>query len=371
MKKVLQMMFFSADRAYNYYQEGNEHQLHNLYGYDRLKNEKDFYVECIHSKAVPKVFNFNQKIKRFILEFNLIILQLRCSIKSKNFDVIYVPHDFHLIPLAILRILGICKKPILLISHFAYNPKYINKKTTKIYRLIERYFIYRGIDKILFLNETILKAATSNYNVPQRHRDSFNWGANLNFFQKYIDNKNEPTKNAYFMSLGSQNRDFDILIKAFTISGKQLRIYSKCNHSDKLPSNIVIDESIEPGIDSVAKLRSCYYDAIAVLIPLKRSTDISNGTSVIIEALAMGKPIIITDFDINYIDVEAENIGFKVKPGDVMGWVNAIEWLIQNPIQTKEMGERSLKLAKERYNYELFSEKLVSSIISLSDNSLV
>jgi glycosyltransferase involved in cell wall biosynthesis len=364
--KILQIMYFSCEDIYQYKKRGNEHQLHNLYGYDYFREVEDVSVFCIYPKASNNYFKSFPKINRLLFEFHLINLQIKCALISSKYDIIYSPHDFHLLPLAILRLLRICKKPIFSISHFAYNEKLIEKRSTRIYRIFERFFYYRGIDKISFLNDSILNLAVDAYNVPKLHRNSLNWGANLSFFNDFVQRMNVPSENKYFMTLGTQNRDYPSLIQALHKIDTQLMIFGRLNESEfinsPIPKNIIFDTTIIQGLNSVAKLRHYYYNSIAVLIPIIRMTDISNGASVIVEALAMGKPIIITDFPINYIDVEKEKIGFKIKPGDVNGWSNAIQWLLEHPLEGEEMGKRALQLAKEKYNYELFCIKILKTL---------
>ena len=71
-------------------------------------------------------------------------------------------------------------------------------------------------------------------------------------------------------------------------------------------------------------LREYYYECIAVLLPIKQINDVPNGATVLIEALAMGKPIIVTDLDTNYINVEKEKVGLSVKENTPEGWTNDI-----------------------------------------------
>jgi len=343
-------MFFSCEEIYHFKRSGNEHQLHNLYGYDYFREKDDVSVDCIYPKTNNRYFNSFPKIKRLLLEFKLINLQLKCVLISKKYDIIYSPQDFHLLPLALLRMLRICRRPVFSISHFAFNAKLIEKRSTRIYRMFERYFYYKGIDKISFLNDSILNLAIESYNVPQRHRTSLNWGANLSFFNDYCQKLNQTPENKYFITLGTQNRDYPTLVKAMYDTKSELIIFGRLNESefidDLIPANVTIDTSIKQGLTSVGKLRYYYYNSIAVLVPIIRTTDISNGASVIVEALAMGKPIIITDFPVNYIDVEKEGIGFKIEPNDVNGWKKAIQWLLEHPYESAQMGRHSLELAK-------------------------
>lgn len=111
--------------------------------------------------------------------------------------------------------------------------------------------------------------------------------------------------------------------------------------------------------DAYKTLREEYYNAIAVLLPIDYINDVPNGATVLVEALAMGKPIVITEADTNYIDVEKEGCGLTVKRHDVDGWVEAIRFLIENPIKAKEMGEKAYQLAKTKYNDELFVDNIL------------
>jgi glycosyltransferase involved in cell wall biosynthesis len=364
--RILQIMFFSCEEIYKYNKLGNEHQLHNLYGYDYLSDLNDISVHCIYPNLGVNYFKMFPKFSRLIFEIHLIKLQLKCALISRDYDVIYSPHDFHLFPLALFRILGLCKKPIFSISHFAYNENLISKKSTQLYRIFERFIYYNGIDKISFLNDNILNLATKAYNVPDRHRTSMGWGSNFGFFNNYVLSRNLPPKNDFFISLGTQNRDYTTLINAFKYTDAKLFIFGGLNHSESIenfiPPNVVFDKSIVQGLDSVVRLREHYYNSIAVLIPILRMTDISNGASVIVEALSMGKPIVITDFPINYIDVEKEKVGFKISPGDLNGWKIAIQWLRDHPVECAEMGARALQLAQEKYNYEYFCENLLCKL---------
>ena len=99
------------------------------FGYYTLKNEKIDIVWYTHNRTSP-IF----KICKFLK-----IPQLIRS--GKNYDVIYVGFDMHLLPLALFRLVGWVKTPIFVLSHFSYSTKYTDSRWKKIYKKKSRDFL--------------------------------------------------------------------------------------------------------------------------------------------------------------------------------------------------------------------------------------
>lgn len=364
--RILQLMNFSLEGLKKFVEEGGEYQGHHVYGYLHF-DKYDIDVDYLSP-------NYDNILIRFLVKFTplkkehlgLLQMQWKCISKCKEYDLIYSPQDLHLILLSLLRKLKICTKPVYSISHFAYNMSLVKSNNKRTFKKIERFIYYHSMDKISFLNETLLKLAIEDFNVPYRHRTIVNWSADLEFFERYQNTENKTPSNNFFVSIGSTNRDYTTLIRAFKqvdfpleiIGRKDESLYLNCD----VPSNVKFNNSIKPGLSSVAQLRYYYYNSIAVLIPILEDNDVSNGASVFIEALAMGKPIIISDLRTNYIDVEKENIGIKVKRGDIKGWEDAINWVLTHPNEIKTMGENSKRLAREKYNYNIFLGNTINQL---------
>ena len=73
------------------------------------------------------------------------------------------------------------------------------------------------------------------------------------------------------------------------------------------------------------------------------------------EALAMGKPVISTNNKSYPFNLEREKVGLNVDYGDIEGWHQAANYMIDHPDEVKEMGERAKYLTQKRYNYKLFT----------------
>lgn len=359
--KILQLMDYPIEEIEKYITEGNQHPEHNLYGYILFKknNINIYWYSPNHNS---KILNFLQN--SLGLGYNVMRLypQISCLWKCKDYDIIYVPHDMHLLFLSFFRLLRICRKPVYVVCHFSYNMNFVENKFKKFYKSIERYFVYKGIDKISFTNEKIMNLAIDDYNVPIRHRNFVNWGANIDFFNNSIK---EEYPTSYFVSAGNANRDYLELIEAFKEIKSDLKIFTSKNSQDfniDIPNNVKFYNLFQYGLSGMCYLRDYYINSIAILLPIMESNDVPNGSTVLIEALAVGKPIIVTDFETNYLDVEKEGIGIKVNKNDTEGWKKAITFLLNNPDQAKLMGEKAKKLALEKYNYINFSKNVFSNI---------
>lgn len=297
-------------------------------------------------------------------QLNQVACQLSVISKAKEYDVVYVAFDMHLLPLAILKTLNIIKTPIFVLSHFSYSIRFTQSRWKRLYKKIERKIVYRVFEKISFACESLLDIAKQDYPVPSKHWNVAYWGANMKFYNRSIFN--ELSLELYFVAAGGMNRDYCTLVEAFRkIPEVSLKVFAKYrDYAYDIPKNVTFENLMRDCSynEAYAKLRYHYYNSIAILLPIDYINDVPNGATVLVEALAMGKPIVITEAETNFIDVEKEGCGLTVKRHDVEGWVNAINYLLQHPEERKRMGERSFQLAKEKYNDEQFSHNVLKQI---------
>lgn len=298
-----------------------------------------------------------------------VITQIGCLFHQKHIDVIYVGFDMHLLPLALARMLRLCKVPIFVLSHFTYNPHYTNHKLKRIYKSIERKIVFKYLDKLSFASQTLLDIAMEAGCVPIRHQNVANWGATLDFFNKKMYKK-QPTE-SFFCAAGGMNRDYNTLIQVFEkMTFAECHIWGKYRDWTKdkvIPSNVhfIYNDEKNTYVETYQKLRDDYYNCKAILLPIDYLNDVPNGATVLVEALAMGKPIIITKSETNYIDVEKEGCGLTVQPHDVNDWVRVLTYLMEHPEECKRMGEKSYLLAQSKYNDDVFTNTIYSQIREL------
>ena len=357
--KIIQPTDWSFEPMNQYNATGGDAFSVSRFGYE-LFGEYGIDVDyCVpdYSKPLAKI------LRRFLkLEGCNLILQTQLIKRSKDYDVIYYSADRHPYLLALARKLRICKKPILMVCHFSYDSRSVDNKIKKLILKLERKLVFSSMDQILFNCENLMKLAMEDGNLPRKHQIDSGWGADLAYFSRGQYGVHKE-KMPYYFAAGGANRDYHTIIEAFKRLPYTLILScpkSVIDEEGPLPPNIIHFNYAQHGIAASERLREYYHDAKVVLIPVMYRNHVANGASVLVESLACGKPILVSDLNTNFLDVEKEGIGYKIKLHDVQGWVDTIQKIERlSEDELNNMGKRAKKIAETRYNYRLFTERVV------------
>ena len=82
----------------------------------------------------------------------------------------------------------------------------------------------------------------------------------------------------------------------------------------------------------------------------------------ILEALAMGRPVVTTDWNGCRETVEVGQNGFLVPPRDVASLVDTLQKFIEHPEQIAVMGRESRRLAEKKYNVHLVNRVIMETM---------
>jgi glycosyltransferase involved in cell wall biosynthesis len=83
-----------------------------------------------------------------------------------------------------------------------------------------------------------------------------------------------------------------------------------------------------------------------------------NMPNVLLEAMAAGLPVVVSNVGANPEIVEDGVNGFIIKPGDINAIADRIVKLAEDSNLRKSMGQINLKLAKEKYDMSIVAEKI-------------
>lgn len=280
--------------------------------------------------------------------------------QAKTCDAIFSISYRGLELLMILRRLHLFSKPIFVWQHAAFQPA-----SETISDRIKTWML-GGIDEFFFFNKEIADEALKTGKI--KKYSIIPYGADVDFYFSATKRTQKPQR-LVFLSSGIENRDYKTLIDAFSNVPVELEIYTfssnfNNNYSQILEnvtsSNIhvhILQKAMNP-----VELRDISAQADCIVIStLPLPYIYPCGLTSIVEAMALGKPIIATNNPWFGIDIEKEGIGFIANsPED---WKEIIQEIIQNPSRLNEMGRRALLLAQNKYNIKntgkLISQEIV------------
>jgi glycosyltransferase involved in cell wall biosynthesis len=167
------------------------------------------------------------------------------------------------------------------------------------------------------------------------------------------------------ISAGRTGRDFVTFGRAVTQTTCPATIVCASSYVSpefkEFGPNVTVLAHPNPIHYSYRDLLDMYVSAAAIAIPMVQTPALCGLTS-LLDALGMGRAVIMTRNPLIDIDVEVEKIGFWIAPGDTQGWQRAVQFVADHPDEIAEMGRRARRIAEERYNSRLFAAKLLEIV---------
>lgn len=168
-------------------------------------------------------------------------------------------------------------------------------------------------------------------------------------------------------SAGMASRDYATLVKAVAPIDVDLKIAADSPWFKQ--SLNISDSDLSPRVEvrsykTYAMLRELYASSYAVVVPLI-DVPFSAGYSVILEAMAMGKPVIVTritqkdDFVIDGWN------GLYVSPNNVDELREKIRFLMDNPDEAARMGTNARKTIEDRFTLNHYVDRFQQTIESV------
>ena len=269
----------------------------------------------------------------------------------EHIDAVYATHYKGLELLILLRALGIFRKPIVVWHHQPIvTPK------SKLREWGGRLF-YRGMDRLIFFSQKLVDDSLHSPKANPKRMVVGHWGADLDFYDRMRNQ--EKDARFVFIATGKEQRDQHTLIEAFNRTGLPLKLYIGINPDPTVPN---------PNLDAVRSYKpAANIDVreICGLLPYEIALDVAKaqcvaicckhtrytaGLTTVVEALALGLPMVCSRNPQIPIDFDREGCGISVEYGDVEGWQQATSYLASHPDEARRMGERGRQIAEERFN---------------------
>jgi len=278
-----------------------------------------------------------------------------------DYDVLYLPYIREKVVMIVLflKYLHLYRKKAIGILH----------KTPDIGSGTKAWFlktVYNQIDHIFFHSQKNMDECVAMRIVKPGTCSMLNWGVDLPFYE------NIEAKGSYdFVSTGMENRDFATLIEAFKDSDANLSLYvPEAQKGNEIFKGI--ETSPEPNItlsyvhqtdETIKELAAVVRASRAVVVPvLPLALNYCVGHTSIVEAMALGRPLIVTDNPYHPVDVEKEGVGVKYTAGDAASLRKAVEYIQQHPEEAEEMGRKGRILAEKKYNVRACEQQILETL---------
>jgi len=182
-------------------------------------------------------------------------------------------------------------------------------------------------------------------------------------------------------AVGAEMRDYSTMIEA--IRGTGLRCHIATDHV-RIPGRLRLfndrrvplehlaaaaDAQVTQGRLPLTELRDLYARSRFVVVPLL-SSDTDNGVTVILEAMAMGKPVICSRTR-GQVDVIDEGVtGLFVPIGDAHALRKAMLSLWNEPLRARQMGQNARAYVEKHHTLEKFTATARSAAEAALDGRL-
>lgn len=286
----------------------------------------------------------------------------------ERFDAVYATHYKGLELLILLRAIGLFGRPIVVWHH---QPVVVSHSVLREWGA--RLF-YRGMDRMIFFSQKLVNDSLKAHKARPDRMVVGHWGADLDFYDRIkadVAAPGQPADDAahsgatphdgqpVFIATGKEQRDQPTLIKAFNATRRHLILYIGINPDPSVPNpNLDAVRSCRPGdtIDVVEICGLLPYEIARVVaratcvVVCCKPTRYTAGLTTVVEALALGLPVICSRNPQIPVDFDAQGCGISVPYGDVGAWREAIEYVATHPDEARRMGQRGRQIAERVFN---------------------
>lgn len=296
----------------------------------------------------------------------------------EKYDAVYATHYKGLELVVLLRALRLFRKPIIVWHH---QPIVTSK--SRLRELGGRLF-YHGFDRMIFFSQKLVDDSLKSRKADPRRMVVGHWGADLDFYDRISRSVAEARQASaheggaeapVFIATGKEQRDQPTLIEAFRNTPHHLILYIGINADPSIPN---------PNLDAV---RRCHPSAnvkvveICGLLPYEIACEVAKascvviccketrytaGLTTVVEALALGLPIICSRNPQIPVDFSRDGCGISVPYGDVEGWQRAVDYIATHPEEARRMGEKGRQIAERTFNDKRCAREIAEVIKSVT-----
>jgi len=272
--------------------------------------------------------------------------QVRAALRAaENADAVFSDGEHVGIPLGVaLETIG-PSRPHLVLGHHL---------TSRSKPRMLRWLRHMGITRMLVHSRTQLEVAVDSLGFGPGSAAFVPYYADASFWQAQPE-----SGQSVIVSAGREHRDYatlaaavrDLPVRTIIGAGSLYSPGAVCRMPATMPSNITV------GMRSATELRELYALSAVVVVPLIPN-DFQAGVTTILEAMAMGRPVVVSATGGQRDVVVDGETGVLVPPGDPAALHDALRRLLDDPAERRRLGANARDAVLAQFDLPVYAEAL-------------
>jgi glycosyltransferase involved in cell wall biosynthesis len=261
-------------------------------------------------------------------------------------DAVFSDGEHVGVPLALAMLVKGVDTPHLMLGHHLTT-----RVKQPVFRLLKP---QRRISRVLVHSNRQLDMAVSELAIPRQRLAFVAYGVDTDFWSPASIHEERLV-----VSAGREHRDYatlaracgDVPIRVFVAAGSLFSPAARQHQPREWPSNFQV------GFAEPAVVREMYARASVVVVPLVPN-DFQAGVTVVLEAMAMAKTVVVTATE-GHADVLEDGVtGLMVPPGDATALRDAVVRLLTNPSERRRLGANARQMVEARFGLDQYVDRL-------------
>jgi glycosyltransferase involved in cell wall biosynthesis len=273
--------------------------------------------------------------------------------RRKRYETLFTNGENVAIPLALL-LKAVRRRP----GHVSIGHRLSTGKKRLFYRLFR---VQNEIDTIFVYARRQLEYACVRLAIPREKLVLIAFHADAGFYRPLPE---EPVAGEQICAAGLEWRDYPTLIEAVeTMTKLQVRLAAASpwsKHHDET-SGRQLPSHVQARRYSYGELRELYARSSFVVVPLYEN-DFQAGVTTLLEAMSMGKAVVVTRTTGQTDVVVDGETGLTVAPGDVDGWRRALVRLQTDHELRERLGRNARQWVMDHATLDRWVGRLVSEL---------
>lgn len=285
------------------------------------------------------------------------IVPLQTLWECRKYDIVVLKDDFSM---------------LVSIACYLWGVKLINMDDCLCVSVLPKNILRRAIywisfkvaDSIVTYSNSQALLWSNEYNIPINNYASFPYAIDVTYYINASENmKISENSGDYILSVGCDDgRDYMTLVKAINGLDIKLKLVSIPARIQKemLSENIQYYNKL-----SYSELVDMYRGALFVVVPIKRGIIYPCGIRAMLEAMVLGKAVIVSGTMVLKEYLQDGKEGIFVEPGDHIQLRKEIERLFKERETCRTLGLEAKKAVMERYDIRLVSKQFEKYLVEV------